>query len=140
MNYKSIVFLVIATLMFGATVGMAQTEWEKYPGNPVLDLGPPVVWDDHQSCYNTVLFDGLMYHTWYSGYDGSNYRIGYAISFDGTSWTKHPDNPVLDLGAPGTWDDNEGVVPLQVFPSCAQNLISLRDFGSLYILMFSMEA
>jgi len=41
MNYKSMVFLAIATLIVCATVGMAQTEWEKYPGNPVLDLGPP---------------------------------------------------------------------------------------------------
>jgi len=96
------IFLTIATLMLLANVGMAQTAWEKYPGNPVLDLGP-IAWDDCGVYAPTILFDGSIYHMWYAGYDCLNHRIGYAYSIDGIEWTKHP-KPVLDLG-PSLWDD-----------------------------------
>jgi len=99
------IFWVITTLIILANVGMTQTDWEKYPGNPVLDLGESGTWDDHDVDGPDVLFDGTEYQMWYDGYDGSNHRIGYASSADGIVWTKHPDNPVLNLGASGTWDD-----------------------------------
>ena len=31
--------------------------------------------------------------------------IGYATSSDEINWTKDTDNPVLDLGLRGSWDD-----------------------------------
>ncbi len=37
--------------------------------------------------------------------------IGYATSPDGILWEKHPDNPVLDIGAAGEWDDQRIVSP-----------------------------
>jgi hypothetical protein len=54
---------------------------------------------------------------WYSGDSGSNgnNRIGYATSPDGIVWTKHPANPVLDLGPSGAWDDNYAHVPAVLF-------------------------
>jgi predicted GH43/DUF377 family glycosyl hydrolase len=47
-----------------------------------------------------------MYKMWYSGYDGTNSRIGYATSSDGITWTKYENNPVLNNGPTGSW--NEG--------------------------------
>ena len=55
-------------------------EWVKHPENPVLASGENGTWDDDHVHNNTVLFDGAEYQMWYSGYDGSNYRIGYATS------------------------------------------------------------
>jgi len=78
-------------MMFWVNVGMAQTKWEKYPGNPVLG--------DALS-ENTVLFDGTEYKTWYVVKEG----ISYATSPDGISWVKYPDNPVLGPGEPWTWN------------------------------------
>ncbi|MBT7349949.1 hypothetical protein HN803_04085 [candidate division WWE3 bacterium] len=64
----------------------------------------------------TVIKDGSTYKMWYAGYDGSNYRILYATSSDGLTWTKH-DNSVpantdllstegrVGLGTSGTGDD-----------------------------------
>jgi predicted GH43/DUF377 family glycosyl hydrolase len=44
---------------------------------------------------------------WYAGEDSQGVdRIGMATSSDGISWTKHSGNPVLDLGAPGSWDSD----------------------------------
>jgi predicted GH43/DUF377 family glycosyl hydrolase len=81
--------------------------WTKYPANPVLDIGSPASWDDYQITSPTVIYNGSAYEMWYTGYDGSNQRIGYANSSDGINWTKYVANPVLDLGSFGSWDDNE---------------------------------
>ena len=58
----------------------------------------------------TVLFDSTagLYKMWYAGLgtDGTlgTYRIGYATSSDGFSWSRQS-APVLDVGASGNWDD-----------------------------------
>jgi predicted GH43/DUF377 family glycosyl hydrolase len=85
--------------------------WTKYPGNPVLDLGPPGSWDDFRAYVPSVVFNGTKYFMMYSGNDGSTYRIGYASSTDKINWTKSPANPVLDLGPGGSWDDTNVGTP-----------------------------
>jgi hypothetical protein len=92
-NRNITIFLTIAALTLWANVGFSQTEWKKYPGNPVLDLGPSGTWDDYDVSGPTVLFDGKKYQMWYYGSDGSNYEIGYATSADGIVWVKIP--PIL---------------------------------------------
>jgi len=109
------IFWVITTLMIGANVGMTQTEWEKYPGNPVLDVGASGTWDDTEVFSPTILFDGTKYQMWYSGDDGPNWRIGYATSVDGIVWEKHPANPVLSIEESGTWDDHSVQGPTVLF-------------------------
>jgi hypothetical protein len=80
-------------------------QWNRHASNPVLDVGLSGSWDDNRVFDPIVIFDGMMYRMWFSGYDGSRYRIGYATSPDGITWTKHPGNPILDLGSSGSWDD-----------------------------------
>ncbi|MGQ9610825.1 MAG: peptidoglycan-binding protein [bacterium] len=72
--------------------------WEKYPGNPVLDLGEPGSWDSEHVANPTVLYDGSIYKMWYTGCN-KNMQIGYATSKDGIHWEKYQGNPVIDLGA-----------------------------------------
>jgi predicted GH43/DUF377 family glycosyl hydrolase len=88
---------------------------DEYPGNPVLGVGPPGSWDDVSAYFPMVIYDGSTYKMWYSGFDGSHVRIGYATSPDGMSWTKYSGNPILDLGAPGTWDDHHVHYPAVVY-------------------------
>jgi predicted GH43/DUF377 family glycosyl hydrolase len=80
--------------------------WNKYPGNPVLDLGSSGSWDDADVSFPNVVYDGGSYHMWYTGFDGIRGRIGYATSPDGIIWTKSASNPVLDIGPAGSWDEN----------------------------------
>jgi hypothetical protein len=42
---------------------------------------------------------------WYSGGGMFAWRIGHATSTDRITWTKDANNPVLDVGASGQWDD-----------------------------------
>ena len=98
--------LLVSTMMsFFTDAGMAQTVWNKYAGNPVLTVGEKGAWDSDAVMDVAVVHDGAKYRMWYTGSDGSVWKIGYAESADGITWTKHPGNPVLDLGPADAWDD-----------------------------------
>ena len=82
-----------------------QTEWTKYAGNPVLEVGAPGEWDAGVVDHSEVIFDGLTYHMWYAGGLAVHETdIGYATSTDGVTWTKYAGNPVLLRGKLGEWD------------------------------------
>jgi predicted GH43/DUF377 family glycosyl hydrolase len=80
--------------------------WEKYENNPVLITGSAGSWDDYAVISPSVVVEGNTYHMWYSGYDESLIEIGYATSSDGINWTKYENNPVLEVGPEGSWDEN----------------------------------
>jgi len=111
---KSSVFFCVVFLIF-VTPLFSQTDWTRHTGNPVLPVGPPGSWDDEAVLHPSIYFDGTTYHMWYSGYDGTNVRIGYATSPDGIVWAKYAGNPVLDIGVPGSWDDYYAYLPTVVF-------------------------
>ncbi len=78
--------------------------WTKYAGNPIMDVGPPGSFDDLGVLPSTVMVRDGLYQMWYmssrqvGGPDDWDYRIGYAESDDGLSWTGRPE-PVLDTGS-----------------------------------------
>jgi predicted GH43/DUF377 family glycosyl hydrolase len=78
--------------------------WTKHASNPVLTVGSAGSWDDYSTAPGPVIHDGTTFHMWYMGHDGDKYRIGYASSTDGVAWSKHAQNPVLDVGTAGEWD------------------------------------
>jgi predicted GH43/DUF377 family glycosyl hydrolase len=71
------------------------------------ELGCDAPWEKAAVMCPHVLYDAerLRYCMWYSG--GDQYEpdaIGYATSPDGTSWTKHPGNPVFRPSAEAGWE------------------------------------
>ncbi len=94
-----------------AMIGHATSEdgiqWVKDTlNNPVLSP------DTVRSFYDTWIWgpavikyaDTLLMY--FAGYDGDTVRIGYATSLDGVEWeVQNNDEPVLDVGDPGEWDD-----------------------------------
>jgi predicted GH43/DUF377 family glycosyl hydrolase len=72
----------------------------------VMDVGAAGSWDSRWIFAPKVHYDGNTYHMWYSGFNGTNVRIGYATSPNGTTWTKYSGNPVFNLGTSGSWDDS----------------------------------
>ena len=80
--------------------------WNKYAGNPVLDVGSGGKWDESHVYLPMVITATSMYKMWYTGRDSDgDWRIGYATSPDGVNWTKYADNPVLTPGTPGQWGE-----------------------------------
>ncbi|MEO8552926.1 MAG: hypothetical protein ABI678_23280 [Kofleriaceae bacterium] len=73
---------------------------------------PSATWEGNEVSPNSIVFEGstlrLYYHA--GGSQLVNRRIGTATSTDGMVWTRAA-NPVLDLGASGTFDDNQVAEP-----------------------------
>ena len=81
-------------------IGLATSEdgvyWEKYAGNPVLDIGESGQWDEWHVVLGSVIYQDSLYKMWYAGW-GETWSFGYATSPDGFDWTKYEENPVLEL-------------------------------------------
>jgi len=85
--------------------------WTIDPNNPVLTPGAEGEWDEGSVADNAVMHDDAGFHMWYGGWiDQWQAKVGYATSIDGSSWTKHPDNPLFEQGGPGSFDEN-GIFP-----------------------------
>ncbi len=91
---------------------------------PALPLGADGEWDDEDVETPFITFANGNYHMYYcargepEGGEWSpevTYRIGHATSSDGLIWTKDPNNPVLDLGGPGDWDELVSAEPSVVY-------------------------
>jgi uncharacterized repeat protein (TIGR01451 family) len=84
--------------------------WTKEAANPVLS--PSETWEAEGVRAGGVISDGGLYKMWYTGFDsGGVGRIGYATSPDGVTWTKYGSNPVLNVGASGSWEDEDASWP-----------------------------
>jgi predicted GH43/DUF377 family glycosyl hydrolase len=72
---------------------------------PVLNTGTTGSWDYLGVAFPTVIKDNGIYKMWFSGYDGTTWRIGYATSTDGINWTKYTyngtDSPLIDVSGSG---------------------------------------
>ena len=91
---------------FGHATSLDGVDWTLDPNNPVLTPGDPGEWDETLWNRPAVNHDGSQFHMWYGGEDAQGIaRGGYATSPDGSTWTKYFDNPVIDVGLPGSWDD-----------------------------------
>lgn len=53
----------------------------------VIELGSEGTWDTVRVGDCSVILDDAMYKIWYSGSDGTGYRLIYAESNDGKSWS-----------------------------------------------------
>jgi predicted GH43/DUF377 family glycosyl hydrolase len=102
-----------------ARLGMATSPdgftWTKSGANPVLDTGGPSTWDATWVADPSVMAIGGAYKMWYSSVDklpwsDATLRVGLATSPNGTNWTKHAGNPVLDVDPLG-WDDRRVTAP-----------------------------
>ncbi len=94
----------------GYAISANGTDWETYPSNPVFSREAGA-WDEDSVSAQVVVWDPveMQYVMAYQGYslnDSSDstddiWGIGVTTSRDGVTWTKHPDNPVIDFGRYG---------------------------------------
>ncbi|MBI3005477.1 MAG: T9SS type A sorting domain-containing protein [Ignavibacteriales bacterium] len=89
--------------------------WTKHSNNPVLSYGP-ALWDGSVASHGYVLHTASGYKMWYFGEQSSVRRIGYASSENGITWTKYVNNPLLDVGPPGSWDERALIYPSVLGP------------------------
>ena len=92
-------------------IGLARSPdthtWRKEE-EPVLDRGPYMSWDERDVADPYAIRIGSYFYLYYLGQDRADpprQRIGLARSSDGIHWTKLRANPILELGAPGAFDE-----------------------------------
>ncbi len=100
--------------------------WEQYSCSPVFSAGDPEArsWEREAigsfDIIQREIFGAPFYQMWYSGLGGTTandgHEIGYAVSMDGMSWTRHPWNPLVRRGKqPGSWDRDDADVGCVAF-------------------------
>ena len=107
------VFIAIAITLPGLALASTVEEtlsgitWTKI--GMVQDIGNPGDFDDNRADSGSVIIDEGLYKLWYSGHDGSHWRILHSTSPDGVTWTKH--GLAYDLGPSGAFDDDDVMGP-----------------------------
>ena len=83
------------------------TSWQKQPGSAgggaILGLGAAGQSDAKGVGQPHVIKEGSNYRMWYEGFDGTYWRVFYATSSNGTTWTKQ--GVALNRGSAGTLDE-----------------------------------
>jgi hypothetical protein len=93
---------------------LAQRPFLQIPGpNPILTTGPKGSWDESMIEQAGVFEDAGTYYLYYHGapvdhakWGAGGYRIGLATASDPLGpWKKYGNNPVVNVGPAGSWDD-----------------------------------
>ena len=113
---KFIVIILCSVIICTITGELqAQIQWLKDPANPVALNGASGTWN--RDVFNPfVIFneDSVRYEMWFSAYNGDlPYRIGFAVSKDGSNWVLAHNSPVLSP-APGAWDSGGVFSPMVI--------------------------
>ncbi|MFC1504548.1 LamG-like jellyroll fold domain-containing protein, partial [Spirochaetota bacterium] len=87
-------------------------------------------WDSADVISPFVITNNGVYRMWYTGVSGVTRRIGYAESSNGITWTKYPNNPVIDLGSGGTWNDSHVSEPSVIYDNGLYKMWFAGDDGS----------
>jgi predicted GH43/DUF377 family glycosyl hydrolase len=90
--------------------------WNRYRGNPVFP-SEAGTWREAQAANPDLLLKGGTFYMYFRGQRNGHDRIGVATipceKFDGVTWNIHPE-PVIDVGGPGSWDENHALDPATV--------------------------
>jgi hypothetical protein len=120
----------------------------RHPANPVLPHGAATAFDSERVSSPSVVWDpgrGL-FRMWYEAYDFfGRTSIGYAVSPDGVTWHKYPQNPVLTpealgmetLGGPSVLRDEDGRLRMWIHGTSPEDpgrrIFELRNDGALVV-------
>ena len=94
-----------------AQIGLAISSdgysFEERSDLPVLTVGEAGTWDSCGVADPYVINFGEKLYMYYLGMDElSVQRIGVAMSNDGINWVKYKNNPIMDVGVLGAFDEN----------------------------------
>jgi len=108
--------------------------WTPHPSIPaVLEPGAEGEWDDTIVNVGTVIIENdSTYRMWYAARNSApaGHQIGHASSTDGVNWSKHPNNPILTLGANGEWDDDFILFPGVIYDGNIYHMFYNGSSGS----------
>jgi len=107
-----IYYMVFVSLAFGYGTSFCASDAVSFDGlnwylrakNPILRPGPAGSFDSRNIRNHGLVQDGINHKLYYTGDNEIRTEIGLATSPDRITWTKHPSNPLIRVGASGTWE------------------------------------
>ena len=109
--------------------------WTKH--GVVLDVGAVGEPDSRHVADCTVVKVGAEYKMWYSGHNGTSYRILHADSTDGVNWTRR--GMAMDHGAPGSPDDQQALNPDVLFTGAEYRMYYAGSDGLTYRVLLAIS-
>jgi len=98
-----------SSTQIGLATSLDGIVWTKDSINPVINSIES--WEAKGIYPQSIIKDSTTFLMWYGGLNSIfSGRTGFATSLDGTVWTKHPNNPILNLGSSGEWDEKNAFV------------------------------
>jgi hypothetical protein len=72
-----------------------------YENNPILSKGDSGEWDNIRILEGKIVLIDDVFHMFYTGIDACSAAIGYAVSNDGFTFTKHDNNTIFQADGEG---------------------------------------
>jgi hypothetical protein len=132
--------LVLIFILTASVDASSTGTWTGYAGNAVLESGPSGTWDEDGVLSVEVVHDGMLCRTRYSGSRPTTglLQIGCATSTNGATWVKYTNNPVLEVGTEGTWDELV-TTPSNATPAPLSPQIAITPTAWVYLPLVSRE-
>jgi pimeloyl-ACP methyl ester carboxylesterase len=102
LSFLFIPLLLLLINLVGSKV-LATSNFVKYPGNPIFSRQAGS-WDSSHVANPNVLKSSNQYKMWYSGNNGSPWKIGYSYSTNGIDEWVRTNQPVIDVGSLDGWE------------------------------------
>ena len=96
----------VGVVGIGYAYSLSGINWIQHEDNPIMMSDPESPWEsDGVSLPEVIQLTNGSFLMFYAGHDGTYRQIGMASSSDGINWTKSTDNPIIQHGEPGTWNE-----------------------------------
>jgi hypothetical protein len=104
-----------------------QIDFTAFENNPIMITGDRGEWDYYRATGGRVVLIDDTFHLFYGGWGEGTSGIGYAVSADGLTFTKHDANPIFQ-------PDGEG------FDAVAARLPTPLVVGDTWMLLYNASA
>lgn len=95
------------TSAIGLAISNDAENFEERTNSPVLQSGEDIAWDCRGVADPYVInFNGKLYMYYLGQNEKGIQRLGVAVSEDGVNWVKYANNPIMDVGVKGAFDEN----------------------------------
>lgn len=105
-----------------------------FENNPVEILNTNLTWNNKAVSAPFVYFENNKYYLVYTGWDGSEWKIGLAISNNGTDWENCTNNPIIAYASGPTLIKKQDKYVILFHSSNASNIESIETNDSLSCL------
>ncbi|MDP3974464.1 MAG: alpha/beta fold hydrolase [bacterium] len=97
-----------------------------FEDSPVVILNPDLPWNNKAVSAPSIFYENNKYYLFYTGWNGSEWKLGLSISNDGTDWVNCTNNPIIPYASGPTIIKQRDKYVLFFHSSNASNIESVE--------------